>query len=198
MGCFGPFEDLLRRRVIIVRAAIAMLAGLSPCAALSQEASLTTKFYQSLEPEFRAQYEKFLAGVEVEKARKAKAGEPAATLLEQKLGTRGAKTLIYNTAVIKALCAEQVGLPVKDESAFERDYKSCITDRMIEVLKFMKLAGYVDSLPPLKSTRCEMKSRDYKNEIRFTPYDFLLSDGGLDLPMMDYKALNACLLSDHD
>jgi hypothetical protein len=180
---------------MIIRASIAMLAVLWTCAALSQEASMTEKFYQSLEPEFRGHYAKFWEGAEVEKARKAKAGEPAATASEWKLGITGAKTLLYNTAVTRALCAEQAGLPIKDEGAFERDMHHCLLDRMSEFRKFQKLIEYKGSISPSKSVRCEMKSRDYKNEMRFPPFDFLRTDGEPELQLMDHKALNGCLLS---
>ena len=183
---------------MIIRASIVMLAVMWSCAALSQEASLTIKFYQSLEPEFRADYAEALEGAEVEQARKAKAGEPATTARERKLGIRGVKSIIYNTAVIKALCAEQAGLPIKDENAFKRDWKACVEDRASEILKFTKVAEYVDSLPRSKSARCEMKSRDYKSEMRFPPYDFLRSDSEPELSLFDHEALNSCLLSDHD
>jgi hypothetical protein len=181
---------------MIIRASIALLAGLWACAALSQDASMTETFYQSLEPEYRAHYARFWEEAEVEKARKAKAGEPASTTSEWKLGITGAKTLLYNMAVTRALCAEQAGLPIKDEDAFKRDMHNCLLDRISELRKFQKMAEYNGSISPSKSVRCEMKSRDYKNELRFPPFDFLRTDGEPELQLMDHKALNDCLVSD--
>ena len=94
------------------------------------------------------------------------------------------------------MCAEQAGLPIEDENAFKRDWNNCVREKASEVLKFTKLAEYVGSLPPSKSAHCEMKSRDYKNEMRFPPFDFLRSDGEPELTLFDHKALNDCLLSD--
>jgi hypothetical protein len=50
-----------------------------------------------------------------------------------------------NTAVTKALCAEQAGLPIKDEDAFKRDMHNCLLDRMSELRKFQKLTEYKGS-----------------------------------------------------
>jgi hypothetical protein len=143
---------------MIIRASIAMLAVLWACGALSQEASMTEKFYQSLEPEFRGHYATFWEGAEVEKARKAKAGEPAATASEWKLGITGAKTLLYNTAVTRALCAEQAGLPIKDEDAFERDMHNCLLDRMSELSE-------ISEADRIQGQHFSIKERSLRDEI---------------------------------
>jgi len=58
----------------------------------------------------------------------------------------------------------------------------------------MKMTGYSSLFRGEKEIKCELKARLFDAEIEFPPFDFLqLSDG--QNALLDFKALNACLLS---
>jgi hypothetical protein len=109
-------------------------------------------------------------------------------------GTDGVKMILYNKAVIGAVCGEESIRASKNADEAIASAKSCVDARLAEMVKFTKLTDHYDSVSARKFETCEMKSRDYKNEIRFVPYEFLRNSDGPRL--FDFKALNECVLSD--
>jgi len=69
---------------------------------------------------------------------------------------------------------------------------ACIEAKLAELGKFAKLTEYLDAIGDAKATACEMKTRDYKNEMRFLPYEFLR---GKEIKLFDFRAFNDCILS---
>lgn len=62
-----------------------------------------------------------------------------------------------------------------------------------EMAKFIKITEYHSAIGAKKSALCEMKSRDYRNEVRFQPYGFLST--GKQAHLFDFRAFNDCILS---
>jgi len=168
-------------------------------AAFSQGSAFSAdRFYRDLEPETRAGYAQFWEGAEVERKRKIAAGLPPATDRDLRDAELGIKALLYNTAVRKTLCFEQALSRGKDYETGLRITKDCLEQHAEEFIKFSKLADYASVISRAKSTRCEMKSRDYKNETRFPPFDFLRTPNEREPQLFDHKMFNDCLLSDRD
>lgn len=168
-------------------------------AALPQGSTFSAeKFYRDLEPETRAHYKDAWDAAAVESKRRAAAGLPHITDSDKGIAEKGIKSLIYNTAVRKTLCFEQALERRKDYETALQIAKSCLEQTSNEIIKFSKISDYANTIPRAKSARCEMKSRDYKNEIRFPPFDFLRDARELAPHLFDYKMFNDCLLSDRD
>jgi len=152
------------------------------------------RLYRRSESNFRADFDKSLEYIKLERERKAKAGEPQLSKEETETGLAGVQSLLYNKAISFVLCGEQaVSDGYTDRSNDKLD--ACFAARQRETAKFMKLSTeYASVLSDDKLLKCEMKSRDYESEIRFPPYEFLRNTRG---PyVFDFKAMNECILSD--
>ena len=154
------------------------------------------QFYRDLEPEVRANLKDGWEKAEVETKRRAAAGLPHMTD-----GTKGIvddtlKLLVYNAAVRKTLCFEQAMKLGENKETTAQIVKSCLDRTSNDFAKYNKIIDYINSMPPAKSARCEMKARDYENEIRFPAFDFL-RDAKENAPrLFDFKAFSDCLLAD--
>ncbi len=98
--------------------------------------------------------------------------------------------------MIFALCDEEAVHTAKNEQEALAATGQCREARLSEMGKFVKLTDYLSTIGSRKATTCEMKSRDYKSEFRFLPYEFLRSSRGPNL--FDFKAFNECILTNTD
>lgn len=130
----------------------------------------------------------------LERERKIKAGEPPISPQIERDGSDGIRLVLYNKAVIYATCADEAANASKMEGEVLTAATACMNSKSTEMLKFTKLMEYSDSIGARKLTACEMKARDYKNELRFPPYEFLRTSSGPKL--FDFKMLNDCILAD--
>jgi hypothetical protein len=142
--------------------------------------------YSRAEDTIRKDWEYF-EYAKLERERKAKAGEPFVSDKMLREGTDGVKMILYNKAVIGAVCGEESIHASKNADEAIASAKSCVDAKLSEMAKFTKLTDYYDSVSARKFETCEMKSRDYKNEMRFVPYEFLRNSDGPKL--FDFKAL---------
>jgi len=155
------------------------------------------KFYDSIQSNIREEYDVAQRLVETERLRKAQAGEPPLTSDQVKLGFEGVRSILYHKAVSMALCYEQSGTVNKDLHERENKFKECISVKLAQLaeqsLKLSKLGEYLTSIGKQKYQRCEMKARDFENESRLPPYDFLQNSDGPKL--LDFGLMNECLLA---
>lgn len=172
------------------------LALLCSAPAVAQVSFSAETFYRELEPEIKEGLSKAAEMAEAERKRKIAAGLPPISAGNKRLGEKGIRSVLYYVAVRKTTCFEQALKQERDYQTTVRLTKDCLEDVNNELLKFNKMSDYASAISPLKSARCEMKSRDYKNEIRFPPFDFLLTPGEPAPRLMDYKMLSECLLAD--
>jgi hypothetical protein len=175
---------------------LAALMAFLVSAGIAQEASLAENLYKGTEQSIRADYAKSSDLIEIERKRKISAGEPPVPASHAPIADRGIKQLLYSKAVTAAVCGEQSFQQSKDADAASRFLKTCMDEKSNDMLKALKMGDYATIIDRRKSARCEMKARDYANEIRLPPFDFLRTADGP--PLFDYKALTDCLLSDRD
>jgi hypothetical protein len=159
---------------------------------LSDDLDSLTQFYKGREAVFRTQYNEAMKAVEAEAVRKAKAGEPAATSKESTQGLSAIRFLFYNQAAFQVLCAEQLETSKSFDDA-SKAVHACIDAKADQLTKYLKLEEYMGTLGDDKFIKCQIKARDYKNETRFPPYDFLRDPTGPKL--LDFAALNECIMS---
>ena len=99
--------------------------------------------------------------------------------------------LVYNQATFQVLCAEQsLGKPV-DEAL--KTTHSCVDEKQDQLDKYLKLEDYIRTLGEQTFLKCQIRSRDFKNEIRFPPYEFLRDSRGPRL--LNFSSMNECLVS---
>lgn len=159
-----------------------------------EKKSLAEQVYKDKEAAIRADWRKAPEFARLERERRAKAGERLPSTSEQEEGMKGLKTVLYNKAVIMAICAEDAVMKSKgNEAAFAAENAACFKEKIGELDKFTKLGAYSAAIGDRKLASCEMTSRDYANELRFPPYDFLSDGKGMML--FNFKAFNDCLLS---
>ena len=175
----------------MILALVCVVAPSKQCAAdydlLVQEA------YRRGESDAKKQLDDFFKGAEVERLRKAKAGEPAATSDQQREALKGIKFMIYNRAATNGICAAQAFKISGSPDAAWGAFKQCVEKRNAEMLKFVKLGDYA-SLPANRSDiNCELRGRDFGNERRFPPFDFV--QDGLGPALLDFEVVNSCLLT---
>jgi hypothetical protein len=151
------------------------------------------KFYELLQSEIRTDYDLAQKGAETERLRKVKAGELPLASDKIKEGFKAIQFILYNKAVSKALCYEQTVPASKKPDEWEQQYKECASAKMAQLIKYTKLmTDYAPLIGNLKYLRCELKTRDFANESRFPPYDFLRNSDGPKL--LDLELTNGCLL----
>lgn len=167
-------------------------------AGLSQEIKDIQSFYRSLEPEIRADYQRFWDGVALEDKRKIARGKAPSSSSDRADAEKGIKGLLYNIAVAKAICVEQAFSRATSVDQRMEVMNKCLKEKTDEYLKFSKASEYASVVPRLKSARCEMRSRDYDGELRFPPFEFLRGPDKREPHLFDHKALLECLLSDRD
>lgn len=147
------------------------------------------KVYESLRPEAKEMLQNFSEQSKVEAARKRAAGLPPVSADTKKTAEEGIRVLVYNAMVSKVLCAEEVKAAGQDFEAL----KKCVAQRTEAMLKYFKMSDYADAMDGRKILKCEMKSRDYKSELRFKPYDFLQNPTSM--PLFDFAAMSECVMS---
>ncbi|WP_316181025.1 MULTISPECIES: hypothetical protein [unclassified Bradyrhizobium] len=167
-------------------------------AGLSQEVKDIQSFYRSLEPEIRADYQKFWDGVALEDKRKIARGKAPSSSSERAEGEKGIKSVLYNVAVAKAICVERAFNRASGVDQRMQVMNNCLKEKTDVLLKFSKASEYAPVVPRLKSAQCEMRSRDYDSELRFPPFEFLRGPDNHEPHLFDYKALLECLLSGRD
>jgi hypothetical protein len=152
------------------------------------------KFYGLLQSEIRDDYDHAQRAIETERLRKVKAGELPVASDRIKEGSEGIKIILYNKAVSKTLCYEQTVPSSKKPDEWEQKFKECASAKTAQLGKFIKLMTDHDyvRLLGLKYVKCELKTRDFENESRFPPYDFLQFTDGPKL--LDLGLMNECLL----
>ena len=152
--------------------------------------------YKDMEGQIRKELDTALGFARTERERKIKSGEPLLSAREERDAMEGIKDTFYNRAVIHALCAED---SFRNATTYEQAsalLSKCVEAKLFEMAKFMKMSEYYSSVGKKKAAFCEMRSRDYKNEFRFQPYEFLRSRAANHL--FDFKAFNECILSGVD
>jgi hypothetical protein len=186
--------------MIHVRAIAAIFFAVVSCAALADAAKdIAQKYYKDLEAEARKDWEQGLEFIQKERDRRAKAGEQPLSADVQRDGIEGIKSMLYNRSVIHAVCAEEAARNARGSIEEAKAYLGrCVDERLSEFRKFTKISEYEATIGMRKSALCEMKSRDYKNELRFAPYDFLRVDSGKGPYLLDFKTFNDCILSGPD
>jgi hypothetical protein len=157
-----------------------------------EKKSFAEFIYKTSEALIRDEWLKALDFARLERARKENSGERPLSAQQEKEGMNGVQNLLYNKAVILATCAGVTAKSGIDEAVFRTASTECIDAKLMEMGKFVKLSEYADAVSKAKMNSCEMRSRDYENELRFIPYDFL---HGKDMRLFDFKAFNSCLLS---
>ncbi len=167
------------------------------CSAVASRAEIKKTLgqiiYEKSEDAIRADWQQHFEIAKVERERKARAGERLLSAREEKDGETGIKILLYNRAVIFATCGEEAGMNKAKEADFVNRSDACANVKLLELVKFTKLSEYAATIGAERYTACEMKSRDFNNESRFPPYDFLR--GGSEMKLLNFKAFNDCLLS---
>jgi hypothetical protein len=144
-----------------------------PCFAYSEDKkAIADALYKDGEQDIRKDWDKSFEYVELERQRKAKAGEPPVSAKTQQEGSDGMKIMLYNKAVITAMCAEESAQASKNADEAISLAKACFHGRVAEMIKSTKLMEYSSTIGAGKVAACEMKARDYKNEVRFVPYGF--------------------------
>jgi hypothetical protein len=155
---------------------------------------LADTLYKKAEKSIRKDWDKSFEYAKIEGERKAKVGEPPLSAKKQQEGTDGMKMILFNKAVISAVCGEETAHASKNVDGAMAAASACRDARLAEMVKSVKLMDYSGAIGARKLANCEMKSRDYKNEIRFLPYDFLRNSDGPKL--FNFKTFNECVLSD--
>ena len=64
---------------------------------------------------------------------------------------------------------------------------------MKEMQKYNTITTDYASVVLRRTAKCELKARMFEAEIEFPPFEFLKTSG---TGLMDFKVMNACLLSD--
>src|SRR5438045_1754644 len=137
---------------------------------LGQQEQPIEKFYQSLREGVYADYQKTLEMRQVERRRKAKEKLPSLTPKEDEQGMSAIRFLIYNKAMFFVICAEGADRTVSPEQGIA-SVKECVAARTDEMMKYLKLGDYADTLGSAKFVGCEIKARNFRRELRFPPYD---------------------------
>ncbi len=154
---------------------------------------LIQKAYQLGESEAKKQLNLFFEHAEIEKKRKENEGEPPATAKQASDALEAVKFLIYNRAATNGICAANA-LEVSSKLAAKDSMHECIEARNAAMEKFIKLGDY-RTLPSDRSrNNCELLGRDFDNERRFPPFEFLKV--GLGPPLFNFEVVNDCLMSD--
>jgi hypothetical protein len=185
-----PFNESLPMRKFF-GVLLLLLFALRTCAAEAQPK--IDDFYQSIESNIREQYEEFLKSSESERQRKKKAGEPPLTADQSKEGMSAGRFIIYNRTILTVLCAEQTARTA--QSANFDEVEKCFIDKRDQMNKYLKLEEYAGTLGAEKFTRCQIKTRNFTDEIRFPPYGFLRDPTGYGPKLYHFDELNECILS---
>ena len=174
---------------------IALALGARSTSCLGSELTPPLKeFYEVLQSEIRNDYDRFQKGAEAERLRKAKTGGLPLASYKIKEGFKGMQFILYNKAVSRALCYEQTAPGSKKPDEWKQKYEECAAAKMAQLVKYTKLVtDYVPLMGNGKDLKCEIKARDFENESRFPPYDFLRNSDGPKL--LDLGLMNECLLA---
>jgi len=146
-------------------------------------------FYKSLEETARVAFDQAVATFNAAKEERIRAGKITAAEASNPDGLSGVKLLIYNEFAIYAICADSINRGESEKASAELE--RCSRDKKVEMVKWTKLVEYANTIGATKIKKCEMKSRDFKNEIFLPPFDFLKDDSGP--PLFDFGKLNECL-----
>jgi hypothetical protein len=168
-----------------------LLFALRTCTAEAQPK--IDDFYQSIESNIGEQYDEFLRSSESERQRKERAGERPLSADQFKAGMSAARFVIYNRTILTVLCAEQTARTAQSANFDEVD--KCFIGKRDQMNKYLKLEEYIGTLGAEKFTRCQIKTRNYEDEIRFPPYGFLRDPTGERPKLYHFDALNECILS---
>jgi hypothetical protein len=155
---------------------------------LAAEKDAAQIIYDSLEETAKREFEKLNDALSSDQRSAKGAGKSVQPSLVDD-ADRISRMFLYNKAVINARCqAGEMSKKVFDTSAATE----CAVAKQAEIGRYMKLMEYVPALNSQKVLQCEMKSREFYNEDRFPPYEFLKRHGGPRL--YDFKLLNDCII----
>jgi hypothetical protein len=149
-------------------------------------------FYKAREKVVREAYDAAMVAIQVERERKAKAGELASTATEHSQGLSALRFMLYNKVIIQVLCARQIDSRTGVEKG-QAAAVACMDSKHDHLTKYLKLEDYVVNLGAQTFLKCEIKTRDYKSEVRFPPYEFLRDTTGPKI--IDFAAMNDCILA---
>jgi hypothetical protein len=150
------------------------------------------EFYKSLEADARAAYKKALADFNSAKDKRVLAGEVIVTAAKERDAISGLRMMQYNKFASIGICADMAAVE-RDAKKVGASVEKCSVERNLELVKWTKLSDYVGTIGADKMTKCEIKARDFANEVRFPPFDFLVDRSGP--PLLDFKKLNECILN---
>ena len=101
--------------------------------------------------------------------------------------------LIYNKAYIYYSCIVSLGPAATTDEVIS----DCVNEPIAETIAANNFM--TDYLPLIernpKALKCELKTRLFKAEVEFPPYNFLLGEG---IHLYDFKEMRACLISSVD
>lgn len=170
-------------------AAVAMSLFLIPVSAAPAAESFAVGFYKSLESKARVDFKETVASFNAAKDARVKAGKVVVTPLSERQAMSGLQLMIYTKYAVQGICADLVD-PIatpKPEVAVDECYRQKMTD----FIKWQKLSDYAGEISTAAMSRCEARSRDFDNEIRFPPYAFLIGERA---PVLfDFARFNKCI-----
>lgn len=180
-------------------AAVTIIVLLATCfpvgTCIAEQHQGMEEFYQSLRDNTYADYQKALQMSEAERQRKAKEKLPPVSPEVHAQALSAMKFLLYNKAMFSVICAEAA--VNKASASVDEDIKTvheCVSTKTGDMMKYLKLGDYADTLGTKKFVGCEIKARDFRRESRFPPFDFLRDPKGPRI--LDFAAANKCITSE--
>ncbi|WP_441230070.1 hypothetical protein AB7828_10135 [Tardiphaga sp. 215_C5_N2_1] len=174
----------------LIAAVILIPASLSP--AKAQAGPDAVGFYKSLEADGRIEFNRLVANANAEKEKRVRAGKVIVTPTNERAAMSAMRMMMYNKLASIGVCADRF-TGERDISRAGQAIAKCAEERNQEAVKWYKLTDYIETVGESKMTRCEMKARDFKNEVRFPAFDFLIDDRNP--PLFDFRIMNECIMS---
>jgi hypothetical protein len=171
--------------------ALLFLAISLPSLGRAQNALDGVGFYKSLEGDIRKFFDKAVADFNIAKNKRIKAGKIVVTPAMEREALAGIRMMAYNKGASYGICADKFASEHDIDKA-SASIDKCVEERNFAMLKASKLTDYINTVGADKMAKCELKARDFENETRFPPFEFLIDEHSPQL--IDFGKLNECVM----